>query len=285
MAEPVDAVTLADVVVDADEATFVEYVQLSQSVPVIVEVYAGQPAGQPSGPAEASAPLERLVRLKQGALLLVRVNALSAPEIVEALQVRALPALVAFIGGQLAPLTEGPQLDTTLGQIVDRVIEVAARSGVTRRISIAGDDEARDEGELLDENHRAAADALMEGDYESASDAYSRAIEANPADVVAKAGLAHIALVQRLAGKSLADIRQAAAAHPHDIDALCDVADLDLSGGHVEDACNRLLTAFATADQGVREKLRARLLDYFLIVGDADPRIISARTRLANLLF
>ena len=73
-------------------------------------------------------------------------------------------------------------------------------------------------------------------------------------------------LVDRLAGKTL-------------------VADLDLSGGHIEDAFLRLLDVFVTADTDDRTRIRERLLELFEVVGLADPRVIKARAQLANLLY
>jgi putative thioredoxin len=69
------------------------------------------------------------------------------------------------------------------------------------------------------------------------------------------------------------------------VDAALAVADLDLSGGHVDDAFSRLLDLFATAGPDAREVIRTRLVDYFEIVGVADPRVIRARGRLASLLY
>ena len=77
----------------------------------------------------------------------------------------------------------------------------------------------------------------------------------------------------------------AAAAGPSDVDAQLRVADLDLSGGHIEDAFLRLLDLFAVADTDDRTRIRERLLELFEVVGQADPRVAAARTRLANLLY
>ncbi|NLA64385.1 MAG: tetratricopeptide repeat protein, partial [Leucobacter sp.] len=64
------------------------------------------------------------------------------------------------------------------------------------------------------------------------------------------------------------------------------VADLDVSGGHVEDAFLRLLELFgSSADDDVRTQVRERLLELFEVVGAAAPRVAAARTRLANMLY
>ncbi|WP_244302839.1 tetratricopeptide repeat protein [Leucobacter coleopterorum] len=92
-------------------------------------------------------------------------------------------------------------------------------------------------------------------------------------------------LLQRLEGLTLEQVRAEAAAQPEDLQAQLRVADLDLSGGHVEDAFLRLLELFAVSDTDQRTVIRERLLELFEVVGPADPRVIAARGRLANLLY
>ena len=62
-------------------------------------------------------------------------------------------------------------------------------------------------------------------------------------------------------------------------------ADLDISGGHVEDAFNRVVRLIARVFGDDREKARLRLLDLFEVVGVADPRVNKARSALARALF
>ena len=72
---------------------------------------------------------------------------------------------------------------------------------------------------------------------------------------------------------------------PDALDAQLLVADLDMLGGHVDDAFARLLDLLRGADQETKDAVRARLLDLFEVAGPADPRVAPARKRLANLLF
>ena len=91
-------------------------------------------------------------------------------------------------------------------------------------------------------------------------------------------------LLQRLQGKSLDDIRAEGAAAPDDLEKQMLVADLDLSGGHVDDAFGRLLDLFPGAgDQ--KDAVRSRLLELFEIVGNDDARVNAARRRLTLLLY
>jgi putative thioredoxin len=94
-----------------------------------------------------------------------------------------------------------------------------------------------------------------------------------------------VRLLQRVQDADLQQARDAAAAKPTDREAQFLVADLDLSGGHVDDAFDRLLELFAGLDPAERGPVRERLLELFTLVGDGDPRVIRARARLASLLF
>jgi putative thioredoxin len=94
-----------------------------------------------------------------------------------------------------------------------------------------------------------------------------------------------VRLLDRLDGKSLDEIRSAGAAAPDDVEAQLLVADLDVSGGHVEDAFDRILGLFPKADQPTKDLLRTRLLDLFEVVGTDDPRVTAARRRLTMLLY
>jgi putative thioredoxin len=79
--------------------------------------------------------------------------------------------------------------------------------------------------------------------------------------------------------------RAAAAEAPDDLQAQLAVADLDLTGGHVEDAFSRLVGFIARSSGEDREAARVRLLELFEVVGSADPRVGAARQQLARALF
>src|SRR5699024_5096259 len=114
---------------------------------------------------------------------------------------------------------------------------------------------------------------------------YEKHLQESPADAEAKAGLATVSLMRRTQGADLAAAREAAAQRPDDLDAQLLVADLDMLGGHVDDAFARLLEQLRGADQETKDAVRARLLGLFEVAGPGDPRVAPARRRLANLLF
>ena len=91
--------------------------------------------------------------------------------------------------------------------------------------------------------------------------------------------------MQRTAGVDLQAARAAAAADPTDVDAQIVVADLDLLGGHVEDAFVRLIDTVRVTADADRNKAREHLVELFEVVGTTDERVVKARKSLMSALF
>lgn len=106
-----------------------------------------------------------------------------------------------------------------------------------------------------------------------------------PANAEAKLGLAQAELLQRVEGADPQQVRRAAADAPDDIDAQLAASDLDLVGGHVEDAFGRLVDTVRRTAGEDRDRARLRLLEMFEVIGPDDPRVAAARTALARVLF
>ena len=81
------------------------------------------------------------------------------------------------------------------------------------------------------------------------------------------------------------DVRAAAAAAPDDVEAQLAVADIDMIGGQIQDAFDRLLDFLAAGHKADIEQVRKRLLEYFAIPEPTDPRLARARRRLATLMY
>jgi putative thioredoxin len=80
-------------------------------------------------------------------------------------------------------------------------------------------------------------------------------------------------------------VRNDAAEKPGDVAAQIAAADLDLVGGHVEDAFGRLVETVRRNFGDDRDAARLRLLELFEVIGPEDPRVVAARTALARVLF
>ena len=79
--------------------------------------------------------------------------------------------------------------------------------------------------------------------------------------------------------------RAAAADDPSDVEAAVLVADLDVLGGHVDDAFGRLLDVVRSSSGDDRDRARTHLLELFAVVGNHDDRVRKGRTALMSALF
>jgi putative thioredoxin len=283
--------TVASLVLDGTDANFGEVLELSMQVPVIVDLWATW-----SEPCKQLTPiLEKLVGEAGGRLVLVKVDVDSNPQLTQAFQAQSVPTVAAVIGGQPVQLFSGALAEPQVRDVLERVLELAAQHGVTGTAApqdgngpgdpSAGEDETAPAEPELPPHHLAAYEAIERGDYQGAIAEYKAALASQPRDAMAVAGLAQVSLLARLQGKSLEQIRSDAAAAPDDLDAQLLVADLDLSGGHVEDAFDRLLTLFPQQDAAGKNAVRERILELFEVVGTDDPRVPPTRARLTALLY
>lgn len=263
------------VVRDAGDATFTAILDLSATVPVIVEFY-----GQGIEPT-----LGALVSQYGGRIALATVDATKNPQLVQAFQVQQVPTVAAVVGGRPVQLFVGMLPEQELRDVMEQVLQLAAQNGVQGSIAVEGTaPDAEPIEEPLPPHHQEAYDAIAAGDFATAIKEYETAIAQNPRDQLAVAGLAQVSLLARLDGTDASAIRTAGAASTDLPDQLA-VADLDVAGGHLDDAFGRLLDLFPTLDPAGKNTVRTRLLEYFEIAGAEDPRVISARRRLTGLLY
>ena len=110
-------------------------------------------------------------------------------------------------------------------------------------------------------------------------------MESDPSDALAAREHAKALLLARSGSADVREVRAAAAAAPDDVEAQLAVADIDMIGGQIQDAFDRLLDFLAAGHKGDLEAVRQRLLEYFTIPEPTDPRLARARRRLATLMY
>lgn len=283
------AVPVPSLTLEGTDANFGEVLELSMTVPVIVDLWA-----EWCEPCKQLTPiLEKLVAEYEGRFVLAKVDVDSNPQLTQAFQAQSIPTVAAVIGGQPVQLFNGAIPEGQVREVLQRVLQLAAEHGVTgTAVAPEATGEADDAAEApapvepeLPPLHREAYEAIERGDYAAATALYKTAVAQDPRDQMAIAGLAQVGLLARLQGRTLAEIRAEGAAAPGDLDAQLLVADLDLSGGHVEDAFDRLLALFPTQDPAGKNRIRERILDLFEVIGQDDPRVPPTRSRLTALLY
>jgi len=220
----------------------------------------------------------------EGRFQLVSVNVDTNPGLLQAFQVQSVPVTLGLVAGQPVPLFAGAQPAEQVRLYIDELLKLAAEHGVTGKVAVVAAEEVDVEPEMPP-LHQAAFDAIERDDLDAAVDAYTQALTENPADDEAAVGLAQVKLMQRTAGVDQLAARTAAAEAPSDIAAQMLVADLDVLGGHVEDAFARLIDVVRVTEGDERETVREHLLELFSVVGAHDERVHKARRSLMSALF
>ncbi|MFF8590794.1 tetratricopeptide repeat protein [Streptomyces sp. NPDC015220] len=282
------AVSPADLVIDVDEAGFErDVLQRSAEVPVVIDFWAEwcQPCKQ------LSPVLERLAVEYAGRFLLAKIDVDANQLLMQQFGVQGIPAVFAVVAGQALPLFQGAAGEAQIRQTLDQLVQVAEeRFGLT---GLTVDPDAQPGGQTpaqpqvgpYDALLNAAAQALDAGDMAGAVQAYKNVLADDPAHPEAKLGLAQAELLLRVQDLDPQKVRQEAAEKPADVPAQIAAADLDLVGGHVEDAFGRLIETVQRTAGEDRDAARLRLLELFEVVGAEDPRVAAARRALARALF
>ncbi|MFD9237509.1 tetratricopeptide repeat protein [[Kitasatospora] papulosa] len=282
------AVSPASLVIDVDEAGFeTDVLQRSTEVPVVIDFWAEwcEPCKQ-LGPL-----LERLAVEYNGRFLLAKVDVDANQMLMQQFGVQGIPAVFAVVAGQALPLFQGAAPESQIRETLDQLIQVGEeRFGLTGIVvdASAGDaDSAPAEVPAgpYDAQLETAAQALDANDFDGAVRAYRSVLADDPVNTEAKLGHAQAELLGRVAGLDPQKVRTEAAENPVAPAAQMAAADLDLVGGHVEDAFGRLVETVRRNFGDDRDAVRVRLLELFEVIGPEDPRVTAARTALARVLF
>jgi putative thioredoxin len=260
---------MSDLVYDVTEATFqAEVLERSRSVPVLVDFWADWCA-----PCHALAPvLERAVEAHGGEVVLARVDVDQNPRLAMAFQVQGIPAVKAFMGGQLVDEFVGAQPATVVQQFVDS---------------------------LLPSEADRAAEAAAGLDPEQAAARWREVLERDPDNLTARAGLAELALREGRHGDAIdvlrpiesapevAGLLAAArlAAEAADEGSSFARAAAQATDGQPDAALAELLAAVRQGPGERRERARTLMLDVFRLLGDDHPLTTRYRRDLTRALF
>jgi putative thioredoxin len=284
----------ADIKDGSDASFMADVIEASRVQPVIVDFWATW-----CGPCRTLGPaLEKAVAGAKGAVKLVKIDVDKNPAIAGQLRVQSIPTVYAFVDGQPVDGFQGAVPESQIKEFIARLTGPVGPAQIDEALALA-------------------AESLALGDVGGAAQAFAAALQIEPANPKAIAGLARCYLaggdveradeVVRMAPPGAKDpeldgvraalklaaeapsetraLEQALAADPDDHQARLDLAKALAGQGRFDAAADQLLTIIARDREWNDQAARKQLLTVFEAAGPTSDVAKQGRRRLSAILF